>query len=218
MTRRRARAVPSNCVPQGTNPCQIEPKRGAIRQSCDGLAERRQELHTPRVRRNSRIFLVLLNVLLSFHFLRSGQMLGWLFVVSGVLLVYGAFRYGSVHAGFRAVRNGRLDVARAALAETSPRYLDKRSQAYASWVRAALAEGDKDLDAALSHLEDARQPALSKNDRTVIRVMEAAIHERLGNKTAVERALRAARQLEPSAKAAEILRKAEKSMLSQSGS
>lgn len=145
-------------------------------------------------------------------------MLGWLFVVSAVILVYGAFRYGSVHAAFRAVRNGRLDVARVALAETSSRYLDKRSQAYASWVRAALAEGDKDLDAALSHLNDARQPALSSNDRTVIWVMEAAIHERQGDKVATRRALQAAKDLNPTAKAAEILRKAEKSMLSESGS
>lgn len=141
-------------------------------------------------------------------------MLGWLFVVSGVILVYGAFRYGSVHAAFRAVRNGRLDVARAALEETSPRYLDKRSQAYASWVRAALAEGAKDLDAALTHLKDARQPALSANDRTVIWVMEAAIHERQGDKAALKRALNAAEDLKPSAKAAEILQKAKKSMLS----
>lgn len=170
------------------------------------------------MRRKSRILLVLFNALLSFHFLRSGDMLGWVFVVSGAILIYGAFRYGSVHAAFRAVRNGRLDVARAALTETSSRFLDKRSQAYASWVRAALAEGDKDLDAALSHLEDARQPALSSNDRVVIWVMEAAIHERQGDKAAMKRALIAAQELKPSAKAAEILRKAEKSMLLTSGS
>ena len=193
-------------------------KPDVFTKTCDGLAERRHGLHTPRVRRKSRVLLVLLNVLLSFHFLRSGQMLGWLFVVSAVILAYGAFRYGSVHAAFRAVRNGRLDVARAALAETSTRFLDKRSHAYASWVRAALAEGDKDLDAALSHLRDARQPALSANDRVVIWVMEAAIHERQGDKTGVKRALQAASELKPTAKAAEILLKAEKSMLSPSSS
>ena len=170
-------------------------------------------MHTPRVRRKSRILLVLFNALLAFHFLRSGQLLGWLFVLSGAILIYGAFRYGSVHAAFRAVRNGRLDVARAALAETSPRFLDKRSQAYSSWVRAALAEGDKDLDAALTHLEEARQPALSNNDRVVIWVMEAAIHERQGDKAALMRALVAAQELKPTGKAAEILKKAQKSML-----
>ncbi|MEM6956006.1 MAG: hypothetical protein AAF411_05720 [Myxococcota bacterium] len=163
------------------------------------------------MRRSSRLLLIGLSLGLA-YVMRMQPFVGGMLLVSVGLLIYGHFRYGAVPAAFRAARNGRLGAAQAALEESASDWLAPAMVAYAEWVRAVLAEADGRLLAAADHMERADVDALRRNDRAVLRATRAAVMARLNDRAGAEEALEAARELQPTGKAAAIVARVSKDL------
>ncbi len=112
-----------------------------------------------------------------------GDRMGLLYVVAGILVAYGYFRYSTVWLAFRAVQKGELDRAARLLSQTrNPSSLSSQARAYFE-LASGIVEANRGQDeAAERHFRAALGHELrTENDRCVAEVCLAELLARRGN-------------------------------------
>src|SRR5688572_24524772 len=102
--------------------------------------------------------------------LAQGRWEGLIFAVVALLLIWGHFRYSTVHAAFQACRRGNLAGARALLASIpDPARLSAKDRAYYYWLQGGLLAGDGKPEEARVSMQLAADGALrTDSDRALV--------------------------------------------------
>ena len=111
-----------------------------------------------------------------------GDRMGLLYVVAGILVAYGYFRYSTVWLAFRAVRKGELDRAGACYRKRGILPVCLHSSAYFELASGIVSANRGEEEAAERHLRAALGHELrTENDRCVAEVCLAELLARRGN-------------------------------------
>ena len=122
---------------------------------------------------------------------------GSAFLFAALLLAWGYFRHGSVHAAFAAHRAGDEERARRLLeAVSDPARLSGQDRAYYHWLRGMLLARSGDVGEARDHLLLAASSALrTENDRALAHCQLAALAAQAEDTAAAKEHLQKARSL-----------------------
>lgn len=144
---------------------------------------------------STRLLLIVLSATLAAFQLRAGHWLGWALLPCPALLIWGYFRYGTVHAAFQAHLRGDDEGVRRLLAQTRvTSLLRPQDKGYFEFLSGTVAQRAGDLSAAREHLRRAALgPMRTDNMRSVVFCHLAAVELAAGQKRAAADYLQSAR-------------------------
>ena len=144
-----------------------------------------------------RFVLVVASIVYGGYTIYMGQWTGALFLVIGLLLLWGHFRYGTVWFAFNSLKFGDYDGAKALLEKVrSPELLNEQNRTYYNLTKGLIAAKEGDMKNAEQLLLVAQEGSLrTTNDRAFVAIVLAELALARGDKEAASQRLDIARSL-----------------------